>query len=129
MSGGGAPQLSGRLSRSVERDRGLLAAPAGLHLYFFLLDAALADREADRDAEQLGVGELLARAGVAVVVDSVEAEGLQLLVEAVGDVACLFARLAQGHEVDVVGGDRFRPADAGFVAELLDRGRQDARRA
>src|SRR5213078_2067482 len=97
MSGGGAPQLSGRLSRSVERDRGLLAAPADLHLDLSLLDAALADREADRHAEQLGVGELLPRASVAVVVDRVEAEGLELLVEAVGDVTCLFSRLAEGH--------------------------------
>src|SRR4051812_8598307 len=129
MSGGAAPQLCGGLRRSVERDRRLLAASSDLNLDLVLLDAALPDREADRHAQELGVGELLPRARVAVVVDRVEAERLELLVEAVGDVSGLFAGLAERDEVDVEGGYRLRPADAGLVAELLDGGGEDARRA
>src|SRR3954470_11494548 len=126
-SGGGAPQLRGRLGRPGERDRALLAAAPDLHLPLAGLDAALAEREPDRAAEQLGIGELLPRARLAIVVQGVEPGGLELLVELVGCLAGGLAGLAERDQVDIERGERLRPRDAGLVRELLDGGGEDAR--
>ena len=73
-------------------------------------------------AEQLGVGELAARAEVlAVVVDHVEPGVLQLAVEPLGELVLVAAGLAEADEVDVERRDRARPRDALLVGELLDR--------
>ena len=56
---------------------------------------ALAEREPQRHAEQLGVRELLARAGVAVVVEHVDARAAQLLVELLRRLALGRARAAE----------------------------------
>ena len=70
------PQLPDRLGASAQRDAALLvdAAAADLGLGGPGLERALADRQPQRHAEQLGVGELLARAGGAVVEQRVEPE-------------------------------------------------------
>ena len=59
------------------------------------------DGQAQRHAEQLGVRELLAGSGVAVVVDRLQAGLAQLLVEALGDLALLAAGLAEPDQVHV----------------------------
>src|SRR5919199_425099 len=66
LSGGGAPGLA-------------------LPLAFARLDAALPDGQAQRAAEQLGVGELLAGACVAVVVERLKPARAQVAVELVGE--------------------------------------------
>ena len=80
------PQLGDRLGRALERQsaRVVGAAAPDLGLDGTGLERALAEREPQRHAEQLGVGELLARAGVAVVVQDVDARRPQLLVEPLG---------------------------------------------
>ena len=80
---------------ALERQR--CAAPAAAHLDLDLAGSSvrLPDRHPQRAAEQLGVGELLARAGVAVVVEHVEARAAQLVVEPLGERALLAARLAE----------------------------------
>ena len=69
---------------SSGRLRALAPAPH-LHLDLAGLQRAPPDGQPQRHAEQLGVGELRARAGVAVVVEHVEPGGAQLLVEPVGE--------------------------------------------
>ena len=91
------------------------------------LESSLADRQAQRAAEQLGVGELLARAALAVVVEHVEAPLAELLGEAVRHRAGLLPLLAQGHELHVPRRERPRPRDSLVVGELLDRGGRDPR--
>src|SRR5829696_392465 len=65
--------VCGGARRPVERQRPLLLAAPDLRLDLARLDAALAHGQPQRDAEQLGVGELLARTGRALVVENVEA--------------------------------------------------------
>lgn len=59
-------------------------AAADLDLDLAGLDCALADRQAHRAAEQFGVGELLARAGVTVVVDHFHSTFAKALIHALG---------------------------------------------
>src|SRR3712207_7467099 len=68
---------------------------------------------------------LFRSAGVAVVVDGVEALFAQLRVEALGHLACLLSRLAERDHLDVEGRHRPGPGDALLVGELLDRRGED----
>ena len=82
-----------------------------------------------RNAEQLGVGELDARARVAVVVQHLDAGGGELGVQPVGCArahASDFCRLS-GTSTTWNGRDRLRPDDAALIVVLLDRGGDDAR--
>ena len=92
LSGKCAPQLRGGVDGAVQRQRPLLLAAPHLRLDLAGLEPLATDRQAQRRAEQLGVGELRPRASVAVVVEDVEAGLAQLVVEPVGDGARLLAR-------------------------------------
>src|SRR5918998_1075665 len=129
MSGEARPKLRRRLHRALERQRALFLAAPDLRVDLPRLDPALADREAQRAAEQLRVGELLPRAALAVVVEHVHGVAPELLVEPVRHLARLFARLPERDELDVEGRHGARPGDALLVSELLDRRGDDAGRA
>src|SRR3954454_14470640 len=125
------PQLRDRLRGALERHAAVLVGPppADLRLDRPRLQRAAPERQAQRHAEQFRVGELLARAGVAVVVEDVDAGRAQLLVELLGRRALVAVRLAQADELHVPRRDRPRPGDALLVGGLLDRRRGGARRA
>src|SRR5690242_17631823 len=97
------PQRDDRLRGPLQRHAAvLIGAPAAdLRLDGPRLQRAPSERQAQRHAEQLGVGQLLARAGVAVVVEDVDAGGAQLLVQPLGRGALVAAGLAEPHELDV----------------------------
>src|SRR5688572_19869732 len=123
------PQVVRGLSRPLERDGARLAPAPDLRLDLAGLDRTPADRQPQRAADQLRVGELRAGAEVAVVVDHVEPEGAQLLVERVRELALFRVRLAEPDQVHVERRQRTRPGDALLVGELLDRRGADPRRA
>src|SRR5438876_11716 len=84
-----------------------------------LLESAAPDGEAQRAAEQLGIGELLPWAGVAVVIQDLELARAQDLVQPLGGIPLGRARAADGDQVHVEGRERLRPRDAALVGELL----------
>ena len=79
----------------------------------------------DRDPDQVGVGELLARPQVAVVEEDVEPRP----VEGGGSLLADLLRALQHHEVDIVRGHGARPDDSLVVVLLLDDRRHHAARA
>src|SRR5204863_1551023 len=85
-SGQACPKLRDRLDGAVERQRVLFLAAPDLGVDLPGLQPAFADREPQRAAEQLRVGELLAGAALAVVVEHVEAVGAEVVVELVRDL-------------------------------------------
>src|SRR5215207_7652316 len=121
-----APQVRRRARRALQPHAALLATAPQLRLDLPRLERAPADREPQRHAEQLRVGELRARPGVAVVVEHVEPALAQLAVEPLGQLALVRALLAEPDQLDVEGRHRSRPGDALLVGELLHRGRGDA---
>src|SRR5205814_2099084 len=70
-----------RVERGVERELVPLTRGALLALDHAASDALRTDRDLHRHAEQVGVGELHARAGVAVVEEDVDAARAQTVVE------------------------------------------------
>src|SRR5690606_36352912 len=108
-----------RLDSPLARDDGPLVFGAPLGLEATALQAALADGDAERQPDDVGVVELHAGAEVAVVVQRWDARLLQRLVQRLG----LLQRLVgagQRHEVHVVGRNLARPDDAVLVVVLLD---------
>src|SRR5262245_3975322 len=98
------PDPADRRRRALEGDLTLLAAAADLHLDRAVRQRPLADRDAQRAAEQLGLDELLAgRHPLAVVVEHLEPGLPQLVDEAVRELGLRRARIADQHEVDVEG--------------------------
>src|SRR5882672_8038554 len=91
--------------------------------------AASADDDAQRATEQLGVGQLLAGAGVAVVVEDLRPTLAQGLVEAVGGLALGLACLGEGNELNLPRCQARGPDDAALVGSLLDRRGDDPCRA
>src|SRR5580658_2384963 len=92
------------------------------------LQAALGHHQAVRDAEELGVGELDARAGVAVVVQHLDAGGSELGVQPVGDFTDTGGLLqVESNKDELEGRDRIRPDDAALIVILLDSRGHDAR--
>ena len=122
-----APSALG--GRAVDRQAVGLAAAALGRLDDAVLEAAAPDDEAQRAAEQLGVGQLLPRPRVALVVEGLDAGRAQLLVEAVGDVALFLPALGQRDQCAFHGASASRPDDPALVGELLDRRGDDPRRA
>src|SRR6516164_10895599 len=104
-----APERGDLLWCIVEQHARHLSSPPQLHLDLAGAQRAAPDRDPQRATEQLGVDELLARPGVAVVVEHLEPELLKLLVELVGERALLAAVLAENHDLDVERGDRPGP--------------------
>ena len=81
-------QQPGRVGgRALHRQAVALAAAALGRLDDAVLEAAAPDDEPQGAAEQLGVGELLPRPRVALVIEGLDAGGAQVLIEAVGDLA------------------------------------------
>src|SRR5204862_3085639 len=103
------PQLRDCLRGATEREVAGLPAAADLDLELALRQRPTPDRDADRAAQQLGVGELLPRAGVAIVVEDAQAGRLELLVHTVGRRSLLAALLAERDDLDVEWRDRTRP--------------------
>src|ERR671914_1065763 len=126
-SGKTRPKLRGRRGGALEGQRALLLGAPDLHVHLAGLEASLADRQAQRAAEQLRVGELLPRAAVAVVVEHVEALVAEVVVKPVRHLAGLLPLLTERHELDVERGHRAGPRDSLLVGVLLDRGRHYAR--
>ncbi len=129
----GQPAHTRRFNRGDgvgERDRlrGLVAPPLVFDLA--LLQSALADHDAMRNADQFHVGEHHARPLVAVVEQHVEAGGREIGVK-------FFRGLAHGrafahadrHDREFERRHRQRPDDAALVVVLLDRRGDDARDA
>src|SRR5690242_13383583 len=71
-SGRLVPELRDRLGGTLKRHAPGLAAAADLHLDLALGEGTAADRDPQRAAEQLGIGELLPRPGVAIVVEDAQ---------------------------------------------------------
>src|SRR4051812_3060506 len=124
----GPPQLGHRLGGVLERDGASVAPAAHLDLQLAALQRTAPDRDPQRAAQELRVGELLARPGITVVEEDVEAGFTQLVVEPLGDLALVAALLAQPDQLDVERGQRAGPRDALLVGELLHRRRGDPRR-
>ena len=62
---------------------------------------SLADHHAQRAAQQLGVGEFLARPGLAVVEQDLDARLGQLGVDALRSLECLLPGLAEADELNL----------------------------
>src|ERR1019366_1409024 len=116
------PELRDGVGGLGQRHRNRLAPAPDLHLELARGERATPDRDAQRTAERLVVGELLPRARVAIVVEGLQAGVLELPIEAVGELALLAAGLAQYHQLDVERGDRPRPRDPLLSGVLLARG-------
>src|SRR3984885_8165737 len=116
-----APEGGDLLRRVLEQHRRVLPAPPDLHLHLAGTERALADGDAQGAPEELGVGELLPRSCIAIVVEHVEPELLELAVEPVREGTLLGAILAHDDELDVERRHRTRPGDAALVGVLLDR--------
>src|SRR6185437_2352186 len=92
------------------------------------LQAPIADHQPMRDAEQLRVGELDAGAGIAVVIEHLDAAGGELVVEAVVNFAYPGGFLqVERHEHHLEGSQRLRPDDPPLIVILLDGRGDDAR--
>src|SRR3984885_12622703 len=81
-----APEGGDLLRRVLEQHRRVLPAPPDLHLHLAGTERALADGDAQGAPEELGVGELLPRSGIAIVVEHVQPELLELAVEPVREI-------------------------------------------
>ena len=110
--------LAGRLE--LDFVLSMLAATPLLQLESSLLEAAGADGDPQRDADQVGVLELAAGPLVPVVEQHFHPAGRQLLVKHFGGALDLgVVGIDHGHQ-DLEGGARQRPDDAVFVVVLLD---------
>ena len=85
----------------------------------------LPDGQPQRTSEQLGLGELLARTEIAVVIQRVDPAIAQRLEDRLGGVALGRTGLAEPHQVHLKRRQRAWPGDAVLVGVLLDRGRDD----
>src|SRR5262245_60351533 len=97
----------------------LVSGAAVTDVHPAVLEALLARGYAHRAADQVGVGELLPRALVAVVEEDGASAGLESGRGPFGDLLGAGKR----HQVHVVGCDRLGPCDSELVVPLLDRGR------
>ncbi len=82
------PRQSGRhrLRRALKRHAAALTAAADLDLGLILGQGPAPNRHPERAAQQLGVGELLARIGLTVVVERLEPRLPELVVEPLGEL-------------------------------------------
>src|SRR5437763_8393621 len=122
-------QPEGVARRLANRQALLRPVSASLCLHGSLGQGPLAHHEAQRATEQLGVGELLPRSGVAIVVEDLGPGPDQLTVQPIGRLAHSVVALAHPDQVDIPWRDRARPDDPLLVGPLLDRRRDYARRA
>src|SRR6266478_1568228 len=125
---------SGPETRAHEGERvvrGELGARAIASLAVFEsagIEAAIRHHQAVRDAQQLGIGELDARARVTVVVQDLDPGGGELGIQAVADFADTRGFLqVQGYQHYLEGRDRCGPDDAALIVVLLDGRGHDAR--
>src|SRR5882672_5149937 len=125
---------SGRQTRAHEGGRlirGELGARAVAPLAVFEsagIEAAIRHHQAVRDAQQLGIGELDARARVTVVVQDLDSGGGELGIQAVADFADTRGFLqVQGYQHYLEGRDRCGPDDAALIVVLFDGRGHDAR--
>src|SRR5882672_509227 len=111
--------------------RGELGARAVAPLAVFEsagIEAAIRHHQAVRDAQQLGIGELDARARVTVVVQDLDSGGGELGIQAVADFADTRGFLqVQGYQHYLEGRDRCGPDDAALIVVLFDGRGHDAR--
>src|SRR5579862_2646520 len=92
--------------------RALGIAPATI-LEFARLEASLAHHDPVRDAEQLGIGEFDAGAGIAVVVEDIDSRIRELRIESIGNLAYPGRLvLVERHQHHLEGSDGLRPDDA-----------------
>ena len=89
----------------------------------FLVDEAVADGDTIRDADKFGVGEFLAWADVAVVVEDFDAFCGEVGVELIGGFSSL---LSNTDEIDAEWCDGFWPDEAFVVAEFFGDDAHDA---
>src|SRR3954468_177585 len=112
----------------VEREFLALRVTPAAVLELARFQPTLSDNQAVRDAQQLCVGELDSRTGVAVVVQHFNSSSSKLGIEPLGDLAYPFGFLhAHGHEHNLEGRNGIRPDDAAFIVILLNRRGHDAR--
>src|SRR6195256_4291723 len=123
-------------ARAQKRERGVrgeLGARAIASLAVFEsagLEAAICHHQPVRDAQQLRIGELDARACVTVVVQDLDSGGGELGIQAVADFADTSGFLqVQGYQHYLEGRDRCGPDDAALIVVLLDGRGHDARHA
>src|SRR5438874_6431178 len=116
------------LERAVRGELGARALAPLAVLESAGLQAAIRHHQPVRDPEQLGVGELDARARVTVVVQHLDSGGGELGIQAVADLADTSGFLqVQGYENHLKGRDRRRPDDAALIVVLFDGRGHDAR--
>src|SRR5690606_3313643 len=112
--------------RILDADGFALAGLAVLDFDFAARQTTRSDDELERNAHQIGGCEFLAGARLAIVIDDVEAGGLELAVELfIGRVALRIARF-EVDEAHLERRDRNRPDDAVLVVAGLDDGGHDA---
>src|SRR5690606_9487914 len=113
--------------RILDADGFALAGLAVLDFDFAARQTTRAYDQLERNAHQIGGCEFLARARLAIVIDDVEAGGLELAVELfIGRVALRIARF-EVDEAHLERRDRNRPDDAVLVVAGFDDGGNDAR--
>src|SRR5690606_14852985 len=102
-------RLPQRRDRAVERDLAHVAAPPVLELEDAAIESFLPDDDAERDADQIAVLELDARALVAIVDQTLDAGGAELGVEPLGGVADRLVLHRDRDDDDLEGRERQRP--------------------
>src|SRR3984893_3299353 len=114
--------------RAIRGELGAGAVAALAVFEFAGIEAAIRHHQAVRDAQQLGIGELDARACVTVVVQDLDPGGGELGIQAVADFADTRGFLqVQGYQHYLEGRDRCGPDDAALVVVLFDGRGHDAR--
>src|SRR5439155_5307328 len=109
----------------VERDHVRLERATGFDLDLAFLEPPVADVDSYREADQVGVGELEAGAGVAVVQQHVHAGGGEMIVNPVGG-GFHFALVLDRRDDDAVRRDRGGPDDALVIVQALDGGDENS---
>ena len=85
------------------------------------IETAITDHQTMRNAQQLAVGELVARAQITIIQQHVVTGGGQLLIDALGCLADTHGLVGvHRHDGDLEGRDGFRQHDAALVVALLD---------
>src|SRR4029077_17593865 len=120
LAGQAPSEVADGRDHAVGRDRDVVSVPSCAPLDLAFLAEERANRDADRNAQEIGVLELDAGALVTIIQDRLEPGRAQIPIEALRRVPHRRLLGIDGEDVDLKGRDRPRPHDTVGVMTLLD---------